>query len=167
MPNKLRRALERYYLVAGQNDSIRIDIPKGTYVPAFHQQNDLKWGSAQKDASNKFRFAGAWPTIMVRPFLNLTGDEQLDYMGIGLATELSTEITRYQEIRVVLMQHREEGQQRRAEDTGARLMLDGSIQSDTSGLKVNVSLVDFSTGLQIWGDSYKTDCSPSAFKRLN
>nr|WP_310073600.1 adenylate cyclase [Phyllobacterium sp. 1468] len=32
---RLRRALERYYLVAGQNDPIRIDIPKGKYVPFF------------------------------------------------------------------------------------------------------------------------------------
>jgi hypothetical protein len=35
--NKLRRALERYYLVAGQNDPIRIEIPKGTYVPLFRE----------------------------------------------------------------------------------------------------------------------------------
>ncbi|MBB3237408.1 adenylate cyclase [Phyllobacterium endophyticum] len=32
---RLRRALERYYLVAGQNDPVRIDIPKGKYVPLF------------------------------------------------------------------------------------------------------------------------------------
>jgi adenylate cyclase len=32
---KLRRALERYYLVAGQDDPVRIDIPKGCYVPTF------------------------------------------------------------------------------------------------------------------------------------
>ncbi|RDJ27255.1 adenylate cyclase [Bosea caraganae] len=32
---RLRRALERYYLVAGQCDPIRIDIPKGGYVPVF------------------------------------------------------------------------------------------------------------------------------------
>lgn len=36
---RLRRALERYYLVSGQNDPVRIDIPKGRYVPEFH------WGS--------------------------------------------------------------------------------------------------------------------------
>jgi hypothetical protein len=35
--NKLRRALERYYLVAGQNDPIRIEIPKGSYVPLFRE----------------------------------------------------------------------------------------------------------------------------------
>ncbi|WP_425351448.1 adenylate cyclase [Rhizobium phaseoli] len=32
---RLRRVLERYYLVAGQHDPIRIDIPKGGYAPSF------------------------------------------------------------------------------------------------------------------------------------
>lgn len=32
---RLRRSLERYYLVAGAADPVRIDIPKGGYVPAF------------------------------------------------------------------------------------------------------------------------------------
>jgi len=49
------------------------------------------------------------------------------------------------------------GRQRRAEDTSARFILNGSIQRGASGLKVNVSLVDLSAGLQIWGDSYITD----------
>ncbi len=32
---RLRRALERYYLVAGQDDPVTIDIPKGGYAPSF------------------------------------------------------------------------------------------------------------------------------------
>ena len=32
---KLRRRLERYYLSAGREDPIRIDIPKGGYMPTF------------------------------------------------------------------------------------------------------------------------------------
>ncbi|WP_439623590.1 adenylate cyclase [Shinella sp.] len=32
---RLRRSLERYYLVEGDKDPIRIDIPKGGYTPAF------------------------------------------------------------------------------------------------------------------------------------
>ena len=35
---KLRRSLERYYLTAGQEDPIRIDIPKGAYVPTFEER---------------------------------------------------------------------------------------------------------------------------------
>jgi adenylate cyclase len=37
---KLRRRLERYYLGAGQNDPIRIDIPKGGYAPTFTCHSD-------------------------------------------------------------------------------------------------------------------------------
>ncbi len=39
---RLRRALERYYLLAGQNDPITITIPKGGYVPVFsrHDRGD-------------------------------------------------------------------------------------------------------------------------------
>lgn len=33
--SRLRRSLERYYLTAGKHDPIRIQIPKGSYVPAF------------------------------------------------------------------------------------------------------------------------------------
>ena len=35
---RLRRALERYYLVAGGRDPVFIDIPKGRYVPRFRAQ---------------------------------------------------------------------------------------------------------------------------------
>ncbi len=34
----LRRVLERYYRDAGKNDSVRIDIPPGTYVPVFKKR---------------------------------------------------------------------------------------------------------------------------------
>nr|WP_234710585.1 hypothetical protein [Sinorhizobium arboris] len=36
---RLRRALERYYLVAGQTDSLRIEVPKGGYGPTFRWNN--------------------------------------------------------------------------------------------------------------------------------
>lgn len=38
---RLRRALERYYLVAGQNDSLRIEVPKGGYGPTFRWNNPV------------------------------------------------------------------------------------------------------------------------------
>ena len=39
---RLRRALEHYYLVAGKQHPVRIDIPKGTYVPAFFEQTGIE-----------------------------------------------------------------------------------------------------------------------------
>lgn len=35
---RLRRALERYYLVAGQCDPVLIEVPKGRYVPSFSRR---------------------------------------------------------------------------------------------------------------------------------
>ncbi|MGD9741044.1 MAG: hypothetical protein AB7V53_00285 [Dongiaceae bacterium] len=36
--SRLRRSLERYYLTAGKDDPVRIDIPRGTYVPTFQDR---------------------------------------------------------------------------------------------------------------------------------
>lgn len=157
---KLRRVLERYYLVTGDPVNVRIDIPKGTYVAAFDQETRFKQTSVQTEESKKLDAVESWPTILVKPFRNLTGDAQLDYLGIGLATELSTEITRYHEIRVLLMPHSDGGQRPDA-NTGVRFVLDGGIQRGASGVKINVNLVDLSSGLQIWGDSLKSDCDAS------
>jgi adenylate cyclase len=159
--NKLRRALERYYLVAGQNDPIRIEIPKGTYVPLFreirHHNEERPFQERRK--TDPYR-THPWPTILVQSFENLTGNRDLEYMGDGIATEIALEITRYQEIRV--LRQRPEGGQRRAADVGARFVLCGSIKPDVNGLKVIVNLVDGLTGVHIWGDSYRTDLNPAA-----
>ena len=40
---RLRKAVERYYEAEGQNDSVLIQIPKGSYVPSFtHRHRSLK-----------------------------------------------------------------------------------------------------------------------------
>lgn len=44
---RLRRLLERYYLVAGQHDPIRIDIPKGGYAPSFAWNDEVEDAPAQ------------------------------------------------------------------------------------------------------------------------
>ena len=44
--SRLRRSLERYYLMAGQNDPIRIDIPKWGYVPSFQRSHSKQDESA-------------------------------------------------------------------------------------------------------------------------
>ncbi len=159
--NKLRRALERYYLVAGQTDPIRIDIPKGTYVPVFQQTGaPIVEKALEKSRKIGPALASAWPTIVVQSLENLTGNRDLEYMGIGIATEIALELTRYQEIRVLRQTPGE--RQRRATDVGARFVLCGSVKSDLNGLKVIVNLVDSLTGMHIWGDAYRTDLKPAA-----
>lgn len=58
---RIRRALERYYLVAGRDDSIVIKIPKGGYVPTFESR-----AKAEIEASpSPSAFAG--PIVSIEP----------------------------------------------------------------------------------------------------
>jgi len=154
--NRLRRAIERYYLVAGKSDPIRIDIPKGTYVPTFYEQVSAASDTTERNINIAMKsFEGSWPIILIRPFQNLTGDPAMSHWSVGLATELATEITRYQEIRVLIQGP--EGVGRRVSDTVARFVVDGNVQKDTSGIKITVYLVDVSTNIKIWGESHQSD----------
>jgi hypothetical protein len=74
---RLRRALEQYYESAGHNDPICIDIPKGTYVPTFDEQQPGDQPNAAEQAT-PVDVTVDRPTVLVRPLANLTADPQDD-----------------------------------------------------------------------------------------
>jgi TolB-like protein len=156
--SRLRKALERYSLVAGGLDPIRIEIPKGTYVPVFHVQE--AHGSDETPAMREAEASGEtdpWPTVLVRPFRNLTGDPEQDYIAAGLASELAVELSRYQDIRVWM--HGLGGPKANASDSVPRFVIEGSVHKDTAGVKVAVHLIDTSTGTQILGDMHRSEAN--------
>ncbi|BHH84687.1 hypothetical protein [Desulforhopalus sp. 52FAK] len=158
--NKLRRALERYYLVAGQNDSVHIDIPKGTYVPVFTEHSPST--PVVESRVNRERCTltdESWPTILIRPFLNLTGDNSFNWLGAGFASELRMVMTKIRDI-LIINGHRDEGV-KRSVDTVARFVLDGEILNDMEGLKVIVTLTDTSSNLQLWSKGLNCGINPS------
>ncbi len=81
--NRLRLALERYYLVVGHNDPVYIDIPKGTYVPVFTQaipqklNTDARIGTSKKGVVDE-----SWPTLLIRPFYESNGRLYVGLAGI-------------------------------------------------------------------------------------
>ena len=153
---KMRRALERYYFKAGSQDPIRIEIPKGTYIPIFSEQTEIEpeKTTGVKDAS-EISIKDAWPSVLVMPFQNLTGDPDKNYLGLGLATELAVEISRFQEINVLL--YSQEGHDRKVSSKGARFAIDGNIREDRAGINVTVYITDALTTKHIWGDTYQSN----------
>jgi TolB-like protein len=85
---------------------------------------------------------------------NLSGDPELDFWGIGLATELAHELSRYPDIRVMTLgsgnPHRE------ADQATAQFEVAGNVRSDGECLKVVVRLTDAQNGRQIWSDSRRS-----------
>jgi adenylate cyclase len=152
--NNLRRALERYYLVAGKGDPIHIDIPKGTYVPTFHEQTGVE--SDETALSTRIpdvTLKDRWPSVLIRPFQNLTGDREKDFLGTGLAIDLAVELSRNQEIRV--LSYGQKGETRRVSDDLARFVIDGSFRQDREGIRLTVQLADTKTNTTIWADTHR------------
>lgn len=154
--NKLRRALERYYLVEGQRDSIRIDIPKGAYVPTFGWMNPIKSDQDQGDSELETLPEDSWPTILIHPFKNLTGDPEQNFLGSGISAELAIEISCFENVRVI---YPREGSVASGVAGKFRFLLDGEIFKDKEGIKLAVYLIDTKTSIQLWGDTCSTGLS--------
>ena len=159
---RLRRALEHYYLVAGGGDPIRIDIPKGQYVPTFAPQAaapDESGGGITGPAGTEPSPAG--PTIAVLPPVNVTGEAEQQFFVDGLVEEMIGELNRYRDVIAIpcrdLSPAPDGGGNLRTlgRELGARFLLGGSVRRDAATLKASAYLVDATTGRQLWSDSYK------------
>lgn len=152
--SRLRRALELYYGGAGQNDPIRIDIPKGAYVPTFEEQLPVETPVAAELVIPADAMA-VWPTVLVRQLSNLTADPDDDFLSIGLTAELAHALGHYQEIRVLEVSHR--NQQSSPRGSGFDFIIDGHVRRDPAGVRVAISLSDARQGIQIWSGKYQGD----------
>lgn len=165
---RLRRALELYYLTAGRQDPIRIDIPKGTYVPVFHltagKESGTEVSTAALDEAVLTQPPG--PSVAVLPLINLTGDRRQEFFADGLAEEITNELARYQDLRVIAFQStlRWKGAKPDAREVGRdlniRFLLEGSIRKEARLIKIMVRLVDTLNGLQVWGEQYQRQLRP-------
>lgn len=154
--NKLRRALERYYLLSGKEDIIHLKIPKGSYVPVFNRRTTVETKPAPYNCKDQDTcFEESWPAVLIKPFINLTNDTEKNYLGAGFATELATEINRSQAVSV--LHYGAEGQGKRSSDTAARFVIEGNIREDENGIKVVINLMDIKTSRQIWSDTQLFD----------
>lgn len=164
---RLRRALNNYYLTAGKNDPVRIDIPKGAYVPTFHMVQAQPTGSEMLSPELDNSDPSAGPSIAVMPLVNLTGSKGQEYFADGLTEELTTELARYQDFHVIASQSTMRFKGREIEpkevgrDLGVRFLLTGSFRKNLKYFKVTIRLLDTTTAEQIWGESYKRGDTPA------
>ena len=152
---RLRRAIERYYLVAGMQDPICIEIPKGHYIPVFAKGSSPKpLPSRAKNLPSQSKLAESCPVVLIVPFKDLTGKPECAYLGLGLATELSFALGHCADLRV--MQYREDSSSVVGTGIKPDFTVEGSVFCDDNNLKIVAQLFDSKTGVQLWVDSVKS-----------
>ena len=155
---RLRRALHAYYQADGRAEPVFIDIPKGSYVPEFHDRPEQamqdKAMAGKMDPEHKV-------TVAVLPFGNRSVDPGVDTLADGLGDSISNELTRYPDLGVISyfscrsMFANSPDIMQAGRSLGAEFIVTGSVQSVKHQLRISVQLSLARTREQIWAETYE------------
>lgn len=160
---RLRNLLERYYLNDGRADLLRIEIPRGGYLPLFQTEpaaapgNRVQQGGDSGDSLLQVPYG---PSLAVLPCRNLSGDPQQDYLCDGMTQELIHLLTECRELHVIapntMFQYRARGANPRhlGNELGVDYVLSGTVRIGNDRIRVIAGLTDTETGIRVWTQSY-------------
>jgi TolB-like protein/Flp pilus assembly protein TadD len=118
--------------------------------------------SAAGESAPAVAAAAAAPrtAIAVMPFANLTGDATKDYLGEGMAEELINTLTKVPGLRVPARtstfsyRGRNPDAHQIAKDLKVGTILEGSVRSAGTTLRITAQLIDAQTDSHLWSESY-------------
>lgn len=177
---KLRSKLEHFYYARAGKEAIRIDIPKGGYIPTFEVlpqgagAQKLEDGSEARGGGKGFNPAGTsnfqmgfeaeeylGASIAVLPFVNLSRDGRMDSFIDGLAEEITGGLTRFEDLRAASSYSARQFKEQTsvsvcdiADALSVRFILHGTIQADGDTVRVCAALTHAETGANIWAQRF-------------
>ncbi|MBB6095169.1 adenylate cyclase [Povalibacter uvarum] len=153
---RLRRSLERYYLLTGDLRDVCIQLPKGCYAPVFTTMTrtadplpDLVETACRPDVTE-------WPTVLIHPFVTDPADEAI---AAHLKDEFAMELCRYDDVHVVRqssMHHMDARQQ-----ASIRFEFRGTLRCMNDERIMSARLIDRHSGQQVWSDEHRCTPHPS------
>jgi TolB-like protein/Flp pilus assembly protein TadD len=152
---RLRSKLREYYETDGENSSVRIEFPKGSYCPLFKEVSV----SGSKDRRTAASIRGP-RALAVLPFADLSPQRDQEYLGDGIAEELMFALSRFEEIRVAsqtsafAFKGKQESIRKIGELLNVDTILEGSVRKADLRLRITAQLIDVSTGFHIWSNVY-------------
>jgi adenylate cyclase len=148
---RLRDKLREYYEADGQNDPIRIDLPKGAYTPQIEFRAPTL--DPRRSLPDK-------PSIAVLPFVNMSGDHAHDYLSDGITENIITGLSRFRDLSVIASYSAfsYKGKALRIQDVaselGVRFVLQGSVQKSSTRVTITAQLIDGLTGSHLWAERF-------------
>jgi adenylate cyclase len=109
------------------------------------------------------RRASVLPSIAVLPFTNMGGDPEQDYFADGLTEDLITELSRFQELRVIarnsvmIYKGKPVRVQEVGHDLGVRYVLEGSVRRAGARVRITAQLIDAATDHHLWAERFDRD----------
>jgi len=177
---RLRRMLSHYYEHIGKNDPVRIEVPKGTYVPRFtcvarHLRNATSASKApepkvahdQTITQHSARFFR--PSIVVLPFNYSEEDLLVRNLAEAIAEEVTTALNRFPGLAVVARQsamHYRKGRVKIkavATDLRVRFVTCGTVRKYGDNIRVVIDLTDAASSKQLWSRTFQANLATDGF----
>jgi serine/threonine-protein kinase len=140
---RLRAKLAQYYANEGREDPIRIELPKGGYIPSFEVQH-----TSQAEGSQ---------TMAVLPF---SCDNELAPLSDGLTARLIARLASCDRWRLVSstsvaqFKNRPQDARRIGQELNAALILEGSVRQAGRRFRCDTQLISSKDGLHLWAGSF-------------
>lgn len=156
---RLRRALERFYLMAGLGEGPRITIPRGSYVPVFDAEPYPALGAPALPAGR------SGPAILVRPFEEEGDQSAYPHFTRGFARQILVGLTRYTELFVFGVETA------LSSDAGVAgldpdFVLTGGTSLSADHFRADLLLTEARTGRCVWGGSFTHRLDPAEIVRV-
>ncbi len=100
------------------------------------------------------------PSIAVLPFTNLSGNPQQEYFSDGITDDLITDLSRVPKLFVIARtssftyKGKAEKAQTIGQELGVKYLLEGSARRAGDQVRINVQLVDATSGNEVWSQRY-------------
>jgi TolB-like protein len=105
----------------------------------------------------------ARPSIAVLPLQNLSAEPDSNYFSDGMADEISTKLSKIEGVdvasrsAVTSFKTSDKSPAEIGHQLGVRYLLEGSVRKAGNQVRINVQLIDSSTGFQTWADDFTGD----------
>jgi adenylate cyclase len=168
--SRLRRALAHYYSTAGRYNEIRIDIPKGTYIPRFDKQEPSHAATERRSYQRrsqdchvaKFSVVDE-PGIAVTTFRNISPKKDHDFYAAGLSGQIVANLYGYKDFIIVgplageYIDNPHPYIMNVGKQYGVQFVLSGSVQVRVDSLRVTAWLLDAESGTNVWTEQFNYD----------
>ncbi|MBR0719671.1 winged helix-turn-helix domain-containing protein [Bradyrhizobium liaoningense] len=115
----------------------------------------------RNDGTAQRTFSPPRLSIVVLPFVNLSGDPEQDYFVDGVTESLTTDLSRISGAFIIArntaftFKGKAVDVLKLGRELNVRYVLEGSVQRGGNRLRVNVQLVDTETGNQLWAERFE------------
>lgn len=166
---RLRRALDKYYSGSGQRDTLLMELPVGTYVPRFVDDPARADTPAPADNTpDSTNNSLAIPVVAVFPMTN-QGEAQHSYLVNGIGEELTAELSRCNQIRVIAFSSTAQlcanasgdAMIEGASELGADYALGGTLRMVGKRLRINIHLIQSDSGELLWAERFDAEFTPA------